>query len=53
MWISIFYQITLILVDSILLGGLKLGYEILDVYGVDAKFVECRSDEYSILYGKH
>ena len=51
--IAIFYYIIIILGDSVMFVGSKLGYEVLDVFGVDAKFVECRSDEYSILYGKH
>ena len=52
MWISIFYHITLILGYSVFLGEFKLGYEVLDVYGVDAKFVECIYDEDFILYDK-
>ena len=44
MMIDILYQIILILGDSVLLGGLKLVYEVLDIYGVDAKILECRSD---------
>ena len=50
MLIYIFYQINMIIVESILLGGLKIRYEFLDVYGVDAKYIECRSDEDFILY---
>ena len=37
----------------LLLGGFELGYEVLDIFGVDAKFVECGSDEDSILYDRH
>ena len=39
MLITIFYQIILNLEESILLSGLKLGDEALDVYNMDAKFV--------------
>ena len=46
--IAIYYQIILILGDSVLLGGFELGDEVLDVFDVDEKIVECRSDEYSI-----
>ena len=53
MLVAISYQIILILGDSVLFGGFKLGDEVLDVYGVDKKFGECRSDEESILYDKH
>ena len=53
MWITIFYQITLILGDSVFLGGIELGYEVLDVNGVDAKFVEYKYDEDFILYDRH
>ena len=35
--IEIYNHIILIMGDSVLLGGLKLGDEILDVYGVDEK----------------
>ena len=51
--IEIYYTIILILGDSVLLGGFKIGYEVLSVFGVDDKFVECRSDEDFILYGRH
>ena len=37
--IEISYQIVLIIGYSILLYGFELGYEVLGVYGVDAKFV--------------
>ena len=40
MLIYIFYQIILILGESVLLVGLKLGYEVLNVYGVDVKYIE-------------
>ena len=48
MLIDILYQIIIILGDYLLLIVLELGYEVLDVYGVDAKFTERRSDEESI-----
>ena len=50
MMISIFYQIILILRESILLGGFKLIDEVPNVYGVDAKYLECRSDEDFIVH---
>ena len=53
MQIAIFYQITLILGDYVLLGVLKLGYLVFNVYGVDLKFVERRYNEEFILYYKH
>ena len=53
MLIEISYQIILILKDSVLLGGLELEDEVLDVYGTNANFLECRSDEDSILYDRH
>ena len=53
MLIAIFYQIILILGYSVLLGGFRIGNEFLDVYGVDAKILECRSDEDLILYYRH
>ena len=53
MLISIFYLIILILGDSVLLGEFKLGDEVLDVYGVDAKYLKFRSDEDFIFYGRH
>ena len=51
--IGISNHIILILGDSILLGRFKLGDEVLDVYGVDEKIVECRYDECFILYERH
>ena len=50
MLIAIFHNIILVIGDSVLLGGFKLGDEVLDVYGVDAKFSECRSDGDFIFY---
>ena len=41
---AIFYQIILILGDSVFLGVFKIGDEVLDVYCVDAKILEYRSD---------
>ena len=42
MLIAIYYHIILILGDTVLLGGLQLRYEFLEVYvyGVDKKYVE-------------
>ena len=45
MLIDIFYQIILIIGDSILFVGFKNLDEVLGFYGVDAKFVECIPDE--------
>ena len=53
MLIKIYYHIILILGDYDLLGGFKHKYDVHDVYGVGAKFVECRYDEYFILYAGH
>ena len=46
--IEISNHIILILGDSILLGRLKIGDEVLGVYGVDEEILEFRSDEYFI-----
>ena len=51
--IYIFYQIILIIGEYVLLGGLKLGYEVFDVYVVDAKYIEYSSDEDFILHDRH
>ena len=51
--ISIFYQFILILGESVLLSGFKLGDEVLDVYGVDSKYIEYRCDEDFIFYDIH
>ena len=53
MMFSISYHIILILGEYVFLGGFKLRDEVLDIYGVDAKYIECRSDEYFIVYGIH
>ena len=53
MLIAISYHIILIIGDNIFLGGLEFLDEFLGVFGVDEKFVECRSDEYFILYDRH
>ena len=42
--ITISYHIILILGYSVLLGGSELGYEFLDVFGVEKIFVEFISD---------
>ena len=51
--IYIFYKIIMILGESILLGASKLGDEVLGVYCVDTKNIECISDEEFMLYGRH
>ena len=43
MLIYIFYQIIMIIGEYVLLGGFKIGDEVLDVHGVDAKYPEDRS----------
>ena len=53
MLIAIFYVIILTIGDSVLLGGFELGDEVLGFFGVDKKIVECRSDEYFILYDRN
>ena len=49
MLIYIFYKLLLFLGDPILLGGFKLGYEVLDLFGVDVKDSACRADRDFIL----
>ena len=51
--IAILYQIILILNVYVLLGGFEPGYEVLDVYVVDTKFVECISNEDLIFYDRN
>ena len=51
--IAIYHQIVLIIGDYILLGWFELGYEFLDIYGVDAKYVEYIYDEDFILYDRY
>ena len=41
MLISFLYQIILLIGESILLGGSKIGDEVLNVSGVDEKFSGC------------
>ena len=53
MLIYIFYHIILIIGESVLFGGFKVGDEVRDVFGVDGKFVEFISDEDFILYDRH
>ena len=43
--IAIPYHIVLIIREYVLLGGFKLGDDVIYVYGVDAKFVEYIYDE--------
>ena len=50
---AILYHIILIILYYVLLGWFKIGYYVLDVYGVGVKFVECRSEEDFILYDRH
>ena len=51
--IEIYHQIILIFGDSVLLDGIELGDEVIGVYGVDAKILECRYYEHFILYDIH
>ena len=53
MLITISYHIIMIIGDSVLLGGFKPGDEVIDVFCVDKTIVECRCDEYFILYVRH
>ena len=53
MLIAIFYKFIMIIGDYVLLGGIELGYEVLDIPGVDAKFSGCISDGEFILDGRH
>ena len=53
MLIEIYFQIILVIVGSVLLSGLKIGDEVLDVFGVDENFVECRYDEDFSLYDRN
>ena len=42
--IAFLYQLLLDIGDSIFLGGLKLGYEVLGISGVDINKSGCRAD---------
>ena len=53
MIISDFYQIFLILGDSVLLGGFKIEDDFLGVSGVDNKLYGCRSGGDIILYDRN
>ena len=53
MLIEIPHHIILIIGDSALLGGFKLGDNVLDFFGVDETIVSCISDEELILYYIH
>ena len=53
MLIAVFYQLLLFLGYSILLVGFKLGYEVLYLLVVEAKFSRCRSDGNFILDDGH
>ena len=51
--IVISHQIILIIGDFVLLGGFEPGDEILDIFGVYEKCVECRSDGDFIFYERN
>ena len=51
--VAIYYQLILILGESVLLGGFQLGEDLIDVFCVEKTFVEYRSDENFILYDRH
>ena len=53
MMVYVFYNILMFLEGNILLGGLKLGDEVLDLSVVDVKYSACRADGYFILDGGH
>ena len=48
-----FYQILLIIGNSILLEGFEFGYEALYISGVGTKFPGCRYNEDFILCDRH
>ena len=47
--IDVFYQLLLVIGDSIFVVRFKLGYEVLDLMVLDAKNSGCRADGYFIL----
>ena len=51
--ISIFYQLLLVIGDPILLGGFKMGDEVLDQYGLRSIFVGHGVDGDLILDDSH
>ena len=53
MLISISYHIILIIGKYVLLVGFELGDEVLDIFSVEKKIVECRYDIDFILYARH
>ena len=53
MLIYIFYHIIIVIGSYVLLGGFELVYEVLDVYSLNVKYLECRSDEYFIFYDRY
>ena len=53
MLMSIFYQLLLVIVDHIFLGGFKLGDEVLDQSGLGTIFFGNGADEYLILDNSH
>ena len=53
MLIYVFYQLRLFTVDPILLGGIKLGDEVLDLLGLGAIFIGHGADGEFILDDRH
>ena len=51
--IAVSYQIILVIGDPILLGGFKLGDEVLDKSGLGDIFLGHGAYGYFILYGRH
>ena len=51
--IAVLCKLIIIIVEYVLLGGFKLGDEVLDVSDVDAKFAGFRSDGYFIFDDRH
>ena len=53
MIIAVLYQLLLVIGCPILLGGFKLGDEVLDQWGLGAIFIGHGMDGYFILYDSH
>ena len=53
MLISFFYQLLMFIGDRILLGGFKLGDEVLDLSVLGVILIEHGTDGDFILYGRH
>ena len=51
--IAVLYHLILFIGDTILLGGFKPGYEVLDLSGIGDIFIECGADEDFILDDGH